>query len=378
MMAEVDETAAILTADPAAPFDIPWQHVLTTALAAAIIDLDSAEVIRKGLGGIDDAVTPELLRTAAESLVDEASTLNVEQLYRRARQLRDDLDAEGIARREKERRDQQYFWTKLRPDGMLAFGGLVADEGAALIKSLYDKATHPRRGGPRFVDPDEKKRAEAIMNDPRAPGQIAVDALIAVLQVGIDADTKAIVGRKRPAVRVVVSERALKARAERELNDRGGDHGSTEGHGYIEGLDDPISMATVERFLCSTGTVGVKFDDDGQCVNVGRDQRLFTERQRIGLAIRDGGCRIGNCDRPPDWCEAHHIDYWHRDDGRTNIADGILLCRNHHMLLHNNNWRIVRDGGTYWLIPPPEVDATQTPRLMGSKSAAMHEWELAT
>jgi hypothetical protein len=28
------------------------------------------------------------------------------------------------------------------------------------------------------------------------------------------------------------------------------------------------------------------------------------------------------CDRPPSYCEAHHIDQWLRDDGKTDIADG--------------------------------------------------------
>ncbi|WP_417508933.1 HNH endonuclease signature motif containing protein [Microbacterium sp.] len=83
-------------------------------------------------------------------------------------------------------------------------------------------------------------------------------------------------------------------------------------------------------------------DECGNPLDVGREQRLFTPRQRIGLAIRDGGCRWQGCDRPASYCEAHHIDEWKKDQGHTDIDRGILLCRFHHMNLHNREWKITR------------------------------------
>ena len=121
------------------------------------------------------------------------------------------------------------------------------------------------------------------------------------------------------------------------------------------------AVATVERLACATGLVPIRFDDDGQPLDVGRDQRLFTVRQRIALAARDGGCRFPGCERPPSWCEAHHIEHWYRDGGRTNVADGVLLCRHHHLLVHDNGWRIVRDGARYDVVPPRTVDPAQRP-----------------
>ena len=117
----------------------------------------------------------------------------------------------------------------------------------------------------------------------------------------------------------------------------------------------------------------VGFDDDGQAVNVGREQRCFNRRQRIALGARDGGCRWPGCNRKVSWSEAHHVKFWARDHGKTDLADGILLCRHHHLLLHDEHWEIVRRGGDYWLIPPPDIDASQTPRLMPSKSAALRD-----
>ncbi|CAN5288372.1 hypothetical protein BH09ACT1_BH09ACT1_10200 [soil metagenome] len=361
MMAAVDNFQAAEQADPALPFDAPWQQPVVVALQAGRISLDAAESIRRGLGGIDDAVTADLLRGAAELLLVDALTLDADRLYRRAREVRDELDADGVARRQKERRDQQYFSAKRCADGMVRGSFALADEDGGFLLSIRDRATQPKLGGPRFVEQGEVARTAAIADDPRTPGQLFAEAIIGVLQIGIDADPNVIVGQRRPAVRVIVSEKTLRDR---------------RGAGYLEGSSDPVSLETVERQLCSTGTVGVKFDDDGQCVNVGRDQRLFTQRQRIGLAVRDGGCRFPDCERPPSWCEAHHIDYWHRDDGRTDIADGILLCRNHHMLIHDNHWTIERqatpdEGTQYWLTPPPGLNKAQRPYLMPSKSSAL-------
>jgi len=160
---------------------------------------------------------------------------------------------------------------------------------------------------------------------------------------------------QRPAVRVLVAEGDLARRA---------------GAGQFEGQSAPIYIASVERHACEAGIVPVVFDSSGHVVDIGRDQRLYTARQRIGLAARDGGCRFPGCDRPPSWCEAHHIVPWSHG-GRTDLADGVLLCRHHHLLVHNNGWRVERSGANYALIPPPTLDPAQTPIPAPTKSLVM-------
>jgi len=39
------------------------------------------------------------------------------------------------------------------------------------------------------------------------------------------------------------------------------------------------------------------------------------------------------------------------------------------MLIHNNNWEILRRAGTYWLRPPASVDARQQLIEMPSKNS---------
>ena len=145
------------------------------------------------------------------------------------------------------------------------------------------------------------------------------------------------------------------------------------GHGRIEGSDIPVSLATVQRIACTSGTIAIGFGDNGQILNLGREQRLFTPAQKIAISARDGGCMWTGCDSPPGSTETHHIDQWDRDNGTTDVALGILLCRHHHLLLHNNHWKIVLSDGSYWLIPPPNIDQQQTPRPLVSKSAALSD-----
>jgi len=181
------------------------------------------------------------------------------------------------------------------------------------------------------------------------------------------------VGSRQPSVRVLVTATAL------QTGDGIGhiEGGGMTGSGLTAGISS-VSLATVERLACADGTITVGFDADGQALNLGREQRLFSSRQRIALAARDGGCRWTGCDRPPSWTEAHHSQRWKADDGRTDVADGILLCRHHHMLLHNNDWKIHRGGidkssAEFWLIPPVDVDPLQVPIHLPSKSAGLRD-----
>jgi hypothetical protein len=315
--------------------------LLAGALESGAISIDAVEAIRRGLGDIDAAVTAEQLAEACARLIEISAGRTPEQIYRCARHERDALDEGGIERREKERRDLRSVRMWWDASGMYCGSWRLPAEEGMVIASAFDDLLSPRRGGPRFVRLEEKALADEVFADVRTTEQIAADALVDMIRLAVDADPGTFFGRRRPAVRVIVTEAHVRARS---------------GHGYIEGHSDPVSFATIERHLCDTGAIAIGFDDDGQCVNVGRNKRFFTERQRTGMAVRDGGCMAVGCDRPPSYCEAHHIDQWARDDGKTDIADGILFCRRHHLWMHNNGWQVIRVGGSYFMRPPASVD----------------------
>lgn len=322
---------------PGAPAVRPWLAVVVTAVSSGELGVEAAEAIRVGLGEPSATVTVEALAEAAVRLVGDARRTGADRLAARARQERDALDTAGVADRERGRYEQRFLKLVPQWDGMTRIIGLLDPESAALVADAFDRVTAPRRGGPRFVDTADRARAEAIAVDPRSTDQLLHDAFVQMVDIAARADHMTVFGAHRVAVRVHVSMADLEAR---------------RGSGRLEGQTDEVSIATVERRVCDAGIIPIAFDTDGQVINVGRDQRNFTSRQRIGLAARDGGCVFGECDRPPSWCEAHHIDEWLRDRGRTDIADGVLLCRFHHLLVHNQGWRIVREGAHYSAVPP--------------------------
>lgn len=334
-----------------------WRALLAAALSAGTLSLDAMDAIRRVLIDVTGAGEEDLV-LVAEQLIAAASSLSPDQLFRRARQARDLIDEEGIARREKQQRDLRSVRTWWDSNGMHCGSWRLASEDGTLVAEAFAQILSPRRGGPRFIDPAARAAAQDLVDDQRTDEQISADAFAEIVRIAADADPGTLFGSRRPAVRVIVTADRLEKR---------------EGAGHIEGRVDSVSMPTIERQICDTGVIAIEFDRDGQCMNVGREKRLFTQRQRIGLALRDGGCLFPGCDRPPSYCEAHHIDPWAAAHGRTDIADGVLLCRRHHLLIHDNRWQVVREDARYLLRPPPEIDPIQKLIPMPSRSPVMQE-----
>ena len=58
------------------------------------------------------------------------------------------------------------------------------------------------------------------------------------------------------------------------------------------------------------------------------------------------------CDRPPGWCDGHHIVHW-ADGGPTDLANLALLCNHHHKAIHEGGWTMARapDGSLTFTRP---------------------------
>ena len=305
------------------------------------LSVGQAAAIRGALEGLDAATSD----SAAATLAGSSLGLTLEQTRAQARELRDELDAAGILEREEERRERRYLRLFPQPDGMTRLVGLLDPESAARVTAVVDAATSPRRGGPRFVDPAALARAEEIVSDPRTTEQLAVDAVVDVLRAGLAADPDTVPGPTGAPVQIL----------------------ATTATARIAGQSCAVSTQTADRYACTEGIESIAIDRRGQVIDLGRQQRRFNRAQRRALAARDGGCRAPGCDRPASWTEAHHIIPW-SEGGRTDLADGILLCRFHHLLLHNNGWRIEREGGEYWMIPPPSIDPARRRIRMPTKN----------
>ena len=332
----------------------PWLAPVGTGLADGRVSVEKADVIRTGLGAPTDEIAADDLADAASELASLAPTTTVEKLAARARELRDELDAASVRDRHRALRDKRYLTLTPLSDGMTRLSGMLDPESAAIVGAAYDAATSPRRGGPRFVDSEQRERAERLVADERSTGQIALDTFVDLLRIGGEVEPDRVLGAKRHAVRVLVTER--------DLHDR-------TGAAFFDSQPDGVPVDTADRHICDAGILPILFDETGtRPLDVGRLKRLFTARQRDALAARDGGCRFPECDRPVTWTEAHHIHPW-KQGGRTDIDDGVLLCRHHHMLTHDNGWAVRRDPDHGFVaIPPRTRDPEQRPLPMPPRS----------
>ncbi|ANP71062.1 HNH endonuclease signature motif containing protein [Cryobacterium arcticum] len=401
-------------ASPAlAPVEIPvlaWHTPIAHAVADGTLSAAQAHAIRTGLGNIDTVVTADILATNLKTLLEEARTLTIDQLIRRARRMRDRLDEAGIGKREQKAWDDRYLRIWTLETGQVRINGLFPPEQGEYIRSVADSLTGSRRGGVHFVDPERAAWAKAVQDDPRSTDQLTADGFIELIKAGGTVNPHRMLGGRTPAVRILKTQRPIEPAAGDSAPEQSSPvgestpghattghattgHATTDhatpgegpppepddvlvplpdgtGHGYIEGNPAPVSQETIDRLICDSGTLDITFDPSGHPLDVGREERLFTMAQRIALAARDGGCMWGDCAKPPSQTEAHHIDHWKRDDGRTDIRLGILLCNPHHRLLHNQGWQILEDQGRYWLRPPVTVDPGQRLIELHSKSPA--------
>jgi hypothetical protein len=83
---------------------------------------------------------------------------------------------------------------------------------------------------------------------------------------------------------------------------------------------------------------------------------------RRAVTIRDKGCVWPGCDRPPEWCDAHHILPWSQG-GTTCLANLALACDRHHRAIHaDTGYRMRLINGIVHVIAPAGIDPTQTPQ----------------
>ena len=71
-----------------------------------------------------------MLASATHTLLIAAPGLTVDQLFRAAREVRNGMDEEGIARREKQQRDDRCVKRWIRSDGLYALCAVLDPENA--------------------------------------------------------------------------------------------------------------------------------------------------------------------------------------------------------------------------------------------------------
>ncbi len=232
-----------------------------------------------------------------------------------------------------ERRAQQRRGFTMSPDGLggVRLSGVVDSEGAAIIGAAIDPLAAPLR--------------DVTGPDLRTPAARRADALVEVCRLALRSGELPDSGGQPAQVAVTIDYDALR----RDL-----------AVGHLD-TGQVLSPAATRRLACDAGVLPVVLNGSGVPIDVGRSRRPYTGAARIAVLLRDGGCAFPGCDRPPRWCDVHHIVFW-AQGGSTDRDNGVALCGYHHRLIHRETWRVrIGSAGRPEFIPPRHVDPDQRP-----------------
>lgn len=324
---------------------------LSAQAAALIIAL--LERCRVAAGAERVAAGERMLAAAAEGLALD----DVRKLIVRAEAW---LDPDGVEPRAEEQRGRRSL-TIFERDGMVHLNAQLDAETAApivtAIRGYVTAAFAARQGAPDGASPDADRRSVPM---------IQADALAVFCGHVLGCERRVPLAGATVVVRIGVE-----------------DLESGTGSATVDGLDQPVSVGAARRMSAGGGVIPCVLGGASEILDWGREKRLFTRAQRLALVERDGGCAM--CGLPPEMTKAHHIRWWRRDHGPTDLSNGVLLCETCHHRIHDNGWEIRIDGGgggggesgdgvgesagkaraRVWFVPPRCVDPARTPRLGG-------------
>ncbi|MFT4211281.1 MAG: DUF222 domain-containing protein [Microbacterium sp.] len=324
-----------------------------TLAAGAIISLLDRVALRA------DAVA---MAAMERRLVDAAPGLSIDQLQKLLLRAEAHLDPDGTEPRDQERRGQRTLSIHQDRAGMFVINGrldpVTGAPVAAAIEGIVTGVLRRREAAVRSRATRERSAAaggsaavpELAAEDGRTVGQIRADALADLCRHAIGCTSVPTGPQTTVVVRMSLD-----------------DLESGTGTATIDGVIASIGAGTARRLAVDAHIIPCVLGGDSEVLDWGRAKRLFTGAQKLALVERDGGCSF--CGAPPGMTVVHHIDWWKRDQGTTDLRNGVLLCTACHHRIHDDGWEIRLDGpgvrANVWFVPPPWLDPDRSPRLGG-------------
>nr|WP_052478685.1 HNH endonuclease signature motif containing protein [Kibdelosporangium sp. MJ126-NF4] len=296
-------------------------------LVTGEVGLGQVEVIRKFIASVDH-LEPEQVALAEKLMVERAAEDDPNALARYGeRWVRDLVDPDGKPPHDDEpqRPERELRWHVFR-DGRMEFKGRLDAESAALFEAV--------------LAPFDKREA----GDTRGFAERSGDAFADVLQKAANCpDLPAHNGYKTEVAFTISMEELSRSVDERVLP---GTH---------------LTARDARRIACDTHILPVVMGGDSQPLDVAVPAYVVPAHIRRGLVLRDRGCAFPACDRPASVSHSHHVRSW-LQGGPTALGNLVLLCSQHHRLIHRSEWSVQLVDGVAWFTPPDYVDPTRSPR----------------
>ena len=308
---------------------------LAEAVDCGAVGPEHVKIIVETMAKVPPKASAEARDLCEQTLVDTAIDGDPNYLGNAAQRILDKADPDGDLDDTTPASNMElHFGTRSTRTGLTPIKGKLDDYGVEVIKKAIDGLAAPR--------PEQDG-----VRDPRPAATRSAQALVEAMRRFLDLGDAPMQGGERPHVTITMNWDAITGMISNASFDTGA----------------MISPAQARKFLCDAQIIPMILGSKSEILDVGRASRTFPAHLRRALVARDRGCAWPGCDRPPDWCDGHHINFWERDFGRTCLDNGCLLCRHHHTEIHREEWviRMAADGLPEF-IPPRWIDPQQKPR----------------
>ena len=259
------------------------------------------------------------VRKEEGNLLRAAETMDPGQFTGVVKNLEHRVDAAAALAEANRAHDRRYLHVGEPVDGVARIDGLLDLEGVATLRTAMNPFMKPMK------------------DDQRTPGQRAADALIEACRNGGSGRADGAGPRPQLIIRATLDTLA-------------GTPGAPPGELEWGGT---VPAATVQRLACDSAISRITGRGELDA-EISRASRSIPPATRRALVARDKHCVFPGCDRPPSWCNGHHIIWWSQN-GPTSLENLALLCRHHHRAVHEEEWTIRRQpDGRFHVTPPPK------------------------
>jgi Domain of unknown function (DUF222)/HNH endonuclease len=255
------------------------------------------------------------VRKEEGNLLKAAETMDPGQFTGVVKNFEHRVDAAAALTEANRAHERRYLHIGEPVDGLARIDGLLEVEDVARLRTAMNPYMKP------------------LKDDKRTAGQRAADAL-----------SEACSGSRRADGAGPRPQLIIKANLDTLAGTPGAPAGELEWGGSVP-------AATVQRLACDSAISRITGRGE-LAAEISHASRTIPPATRRALVARDQHCVFPGCDRPPSWCNGHHLIWWSQN-GPTTLENLALLCRYHHRAVHEEEWTLRRQpDGRFQAMPP--------------------------
>jgi Domain of unknown function (DUF222) len=327
---------------------IPWLRVngkLSGPAAAERVEVAhqlkdlprTEEALARGEIGYQHAVTmartaqtvgAAQVRKAEPTLLKAAETMDPGQFVGVAKNFEHQVDAAAALGEANHAHERRYLRIGQPLNGLVRIDGLLDAEGGAIVRTALEPFAKPTK------------------NDTRSPDKRLADALVERCRSRAAGGRPAGPEAGHPDGAGPRPQLIITANLDTLAGIEGAPAGQLEWGGTVPG-------ETVRRLACDSAIT--RITGLGELEHeITHASRSIPPATRRALVARDHHCVFPDCDRPPPWCDGHHLMHW-ADGGPTKLDNLGLVCGTHHRKVHEEGWKLRRDKDGRWIATPPKL-----------------------